>query len=166
MSRPTAVLVGVPGSGKSTLADLLAAQWGVPAVDVDQLVAAELGDPTAAFVTEEAHYREVEERLSLAALAAPGVVALPSGSVESVAVRQALAGHSVIWLQAGVATITRRLGMNLLGMDALVAIRNRLDAQFAERARWYSSVAVEVVATDKLTADQVAAQIAERGAER
>lgn len=165
MSRPALVLVGIPGSGTSTLARLVAADRGLPAVDVDELVERALGAPVAEYFATagEAAYREVEERVSLDVLRGTGVVALGSGAVDSAAVRAALAGLPVVWLRTSVPTATRRLGMNSLGMGALVAIRNRMGEMLASRAPFYAEVAQTVVDTDRLTAEQVAAAIGEQG---
>ncbi len=165
MTGPGLVLVGIPGSGKTTVADLLAQRWGLPLVDVDDLVEAHLGQPaTEAFARGEHDYRAAEEQLSVAALGRPGVVALGSGAVDSPAVRAALAGVRVAWLRTSVAAATRRLGLSSLGMGTLLAIRSRMDAMLAERARWYSQVASVVVDTDRRTAAQVAdALAAEQG---
>jgi shikimate kinase len=162
------VLVGIPGSGKSTVGQLVADRLRVGLVEVDDLVETELGAPVAEYfasVGEDA-FRVVEERVALAALDADGVVALSSGAVTSAAVRAALAGVPVVWLRTSLATATRRLSMHSLGMAALVAIRNSMDAMLAERARWYESVATGQVDTDRLTAEQVAAAvIGEQGAQ-
>jgi shikimate kinase len=167
LSRPDLVLVGIPGSGKSTVAALLALTWGLPLVEVDDLVEAELGQPAEeVFASGEAGYRAVEERVSLAALTGPGVVALGSGAVDSAAVRAALTGLPVAWLRTSVAIATRRLGMNSLGMAALVAIRDRMDALLVERAPCYAAVASIVVDTDRLSAVEVAAAVSEQGAVR
>lgn len=168
MSRPAVVLVGIPGSGKSAVGALVAADLGLPLVEVDDLVEGELGAPaTEVFAGEgEAGYRSAEEASSLAALQRPGVVVLSSGAVTSTAVRTALAGLRVVWLRAGVATVTRRLGMNSLGMAALVAIRDRMDAMLAERAPCYAAVATKAVDTDRLSVAEVAsAVIGELGAQ-
>lgn len=155
------VLVGIPGAGKSAAGALVADALGVPLVEVDDLVEAEFGAPaTEVFATEgEAGYRATEERMALTALAGEGVVALSSGAVTSAVVRDALAGLPVVWLRAPVATVTRRLGMNSVGMAALVAIRNRMDAMLAERAPLYASVATAVVDTERLTASEVASAV-------
>lgn len=156
------VLVGIPGAGTSTVGGLLAEAWGLPLFDTDQLVAARTGDtPAEAFATQAGvdRFRQAEEAVCLEVLDSPAVVALGSGAVESAIVREALVGHRVVWLQAGVATVTRRLGMNRLGIPALTAIRDRLEAQLVERARWYEAVATEVIGTDRLRPDQVAAAI-------
>lgn len=167
MTRPDLVLVGIPGSGKSTVAALLGAARGLPVVEVDDLVEAELGAPAEeVFATGEGAYRGVEERVSLAALSRPGVVALASGAVDSAAVRAALQELPVAWLRTSVAVATRRLGLNSFGMAALVAIRDRMATMLQQRAPLYAAVAGIVVDTDRLTAEQVAAAIAERGAQR
>ncbi|MFT4109489.1 shikimate kinase [Propionicimonas sp.] len=158
MTGPDLVLVGIPGSGKSTVAEVLAERWGVPLVDVDRLVEDQLGSSAEEFFagSGEAAYREIEERASLAALAGPGVVVLGSGAVDLAPVRAALAGSPVVWLRASVATVTRRLGMNTLGMEALVAIRDRLGALLAGRAPLYEAVATLAVDTDRRSAAEVA----------
>ncbi len=167
MSRPDLVVVGIPGSGKSAVAAAVARTRGVPLVEVDELVEAELGAPAEeVFASGEADYRQVEERVSLAVLQRPGVVALASGAIDSSAVREALIGLRVAWLRTSVATATRRLGMSSLGMEALIAIRNRMDALLAQRAPCYASVATIVVDTDRLSVEEVAAAVVERGAEQ
>lgn len=168
MSRPGVVLVGIPGAGKSTVAALLAQAWTLPLLDTDALVTQRTGETTAeAFATAagETRFQQAQQKVCLEALQHPAVVALGSGAVESSAVRDALAGHRVIWLQASVQVVTRRLGMTRLGIPALAAIRTTLDAQLAERAGWYEAVATEVIGTDRLSPDQVAAAI-EAGASR
>lgn len=162
MSRSGVVLVGIPGSGKSTVGGLLARSWRLPLLDTDLSVTERTGEtPAEAFATPEGEtrFREAEEAVCVDALSGDAVVALGSGAVESAIVRDALVGHRVVWLQASVPVVTRRLGMNLLGLPALTAIRDRMDAQLAERARWYEAVATEVIGTDRLSPDQVVAAI-------
>ena len=156
------VLVGAPGVGKSTVGALLAAELQLPLVEVDERVEAELRlSAEEAYATPEgtARYREAEERHSVLALAEPGVVVLGGSAVESDAVRAALVGLKVVWLEASVVAITRRLGMNSLGLETLIAIRNRLDAMLQERAIWYRDVATMRLATDRLDAADVARTI-------
>lgn len=162
MSRPAVVLIGAPGVGKSSVGAVLAAELQLPLVEVDALVESELGaSAEEAFATPAgtADYRAAEERLSLSALSGPGVVVLGGAAVESSPVRSALVGLKVVWLQASVVAITRRLGMNSLGLETLIAIRNRLDAMLAERAIWYRDVATMCLATDRLDPAQVARAI-------
>ena len=155
------VLVGIPGSGKSEVGRIIAESLDVPFVEVDDRVELALGAAASEYFATagEAAYREVEERVAVAALELDGVVALSSGAVTSAAVREAVEGLRVVWLRTTVAAATRRLSMNSLGMAGLVAIRNSMDAMLAERARWYELVSTEVVDTDRLTGAQVAAAV-------
>jgi len=156
------VLVGIPASGKSTVAALVAEASGLEVLETDIAVEANLDATATETFAEpggEGKFRQAEETAALAALATDGVLALGSGAVESAKVRHALVGHRVIWLRTTVATATRRLGMTRLGMEALVAIRTKLDAGLAERARWYEAVASEVIDTDRLSAAEIAALI-------
>jgi shikimate kinase len=162
LSRPAVVLIGIPASGKSTVAALVASSIGLEVVETDAAVELSLNATATETFAEpggEAEFRRAEEAAALAALEADGVLVLGSGAIESAKVRQALGGHRVIWLRATVATATRRLGMTRLGMEALVAIRTRLDAQLAERAGWYEAVASETIDTDRLGAAEIAALI-------
>jgi shikimate kinase len=168
LSPAGVVLVGIPGSGKSTVGALLAQAWSLPLVDTDELVTARTGEtPAEAFSTPqgEERFRRAQVDACVEALTRPGVIALGSGAVESEAVRAALAGHRVVWLQATVPVVTRRLGMTRLGIPALAAIRDAMDAQLSERAGWYEAVATEVIHTDRLGPDEVAAAI-EAGAQQ
>ena len=88
------------GAGKSAAARGAAAALGAAVVDTDELVAAEIGGSIAGFFRErgEARFREIEERVVLAALERGGaVVALGGGAVESERVRAALAVHVTAW---------------------------------------------------------------------
>jgi len=159
---PALALIGIPGSGKTTVGELLAAQLQLPFIDVAELVEAEVGGSAPEFFAGagEAAYREIEEAVTLAALDETAVIALSSGAINSAAVRGVLGGE-VVWLRTNVSTATRRLSMNALGMAALVAIRNRMDAMLSQRAPWYSEVATQVVDTDRLTPTEVAAAVLE-----
>jgi shikimate kinase len=161
LRRPALVLVGIPGTGKSEVGRLIAEALDVPFVEVDDLVETALDTPATEYfaTTGEEAYRRAEEQVAVAALDLDGVVALSSGAVTSAPVRAALNGLRVVWLRTTVAAATRRLSMNSLGMAGLVAIRNSMDAMLAERARWYAMVSTEVVDTDRLTAEQVAATV-------
>lgn len=164
MTAPSVVLVGMPGAGKSAVAALLCERWGAHLVETDDIVAETLGislDELYAEPDGEARFRRAEQDAALQALAGDGVVALGSGAVESPAVRDALQGHRVIWLRVSVRAATRRLGMAKLGIEVLVAIRNRLDGALAQRAGWYADVATASIDTDRLRPEAIAELIAE-----
>ncbi|GIK77382.1 MAG: hypothetical protein BroJett022_10720 [Actinomycetes bacterium] len=96
------VFIGFMGAGKSTAARGAARALGVEPIDTDDLIAAEVG-PIGAFFDEhgEAAFREVEERVALAALGRGGVVALGGGAVGSERIRRALGEHATAWCRVG-----------------------------------------------------------------
>ena len=97
--KPAIAFVGFMGAGKTRAAKGAGAVLGERVTDVDREIEAELGaSPAAVFARDgEARFREVEERLALAALDGGGLVALGGGAVESERVRNALAGCSTVW---------------------------------------------------------------------
>lgn len=88
------VLVGPRAAGKTTLGKALARRLDVTFLDGDDLLATEMGMPAARFLREagEAVFREVETRLTVAALTnpTPAVFALGGGAVLAPEVRMAL----------------------------------------------------------------------------
>ena len=166
MSPARLVLIGMPASGKSSVAALVADAWAVPMLDTDLIVAEQLGGTVTELLADPASenaFREAEVNVCLDALAQEAVVALGSGALASDAVREALAGLSVVWLQTSVVTATRRLGLARFGMDVLAAIRTTLDAQLAERAVWYSQAATAVMDTDRIGVHAIADHILASG---
>jgi shikimate kinase len=160
------VLVGIPASGKSSVGAVLAEAWGLPVLDTDLMVADRLGGTVSELLADpaaEGRFRDCEEEIALSALTQDAVVALGSGAITSMAVRQALIGLPVVWLQTSVVTATRRLGLARFGMDVLAAIRTRLDAQLAERAGWYAQVASMVIDTDRQGVHAIADQLSNAG---
>ncbi len=108
---PKAVLVGLPGSGKSTIGRRLARALDVPFLDTDSAIEAKTGRTIAdIFATDgEQEFRRIEEEVIRAALAEhDGVLALGGGAITSPGVRDALAGHTVIYLEINAAEGVRR----------------------------------------------------------
>ena len=108
---PKAVLVGMPGSGKSTIGRRLAKAMGVPLLDTDVKIV-ETSGRTIADIFEndgETEFRRIEEEVVRTALAEhDGIVSLGGGAITSSGVRDALAGHPVVFLEIGVAEGIRR----------------------------------------------------------
>ena len=108
---PKAVLVGLPGSGKSTIGRRLARALGVTFMDTDAAIEAKTGRSIAdLFATDgEQEFRRVEEEVIRAALTEhAGVVALGGGAITTPGVRDALAGHTVIYLEISATEGVRR----------------------------------------------------------
>lgn len=141
MSR-TLVCVGFMGAGKSTAAASAAAALGVQAVDVDEVIERRLGKLIADVFTEdgEGRFREVEEQVTLELLerADGAVLSLGGGALGSDAIRRALAGHRVLWVDVDIQTAWERAHGS---GRPLARDRATFDRLFAEREPLYAAVA-------------------------
>ncbi len=146
------VFVGFMGAGKSTAARAAADVLGVEAADLDTLLEQRLGKPLAHVFAEEGEdaFRAAEERLALELLDAPDapIVALGGGTVMHRRVREALAGHQVIWLDVGVELAWERCRE---GGRPLARDRDRFAALHAAREPLYVALADLVVPAERST---------------
>ena len=163
---PKAVLVGLPGSGKSTIGRRLAKALGVSLLDTDVAIEERTGRSIAdIFATDgEQEFRRIEEEVVRAALAEhDGVVSLGGGAVTSPGVYEALAGHTVIYLEISAREGVRRTGGNtvrplLAGPDRAEKYRDLM----AKRAPLYRRVATIRVDTNRRNPGAVVRQILSR----
>ena len=156
------VLVGPMGAGKTTVGRLLAEGWGVALRDTDADVEASEGRTIAdLFVDEgEAWFREREHHAVVAALGEHhGVLALGGGAVLDERTRAALQGHTVAFLELGLADATRRVGLGAGRPLLLGNVRSRIKQLLDERLPVYRSVATVEVATDGKPAEAVADEV-------
>ena len=158
------VLVGAPGAGKSTVGAHLARRLGVGFVDVDGLIEERTGKTIAEIFVDdgEAAFRELEVATTLEVLQQPGVVSLGGGAVTSPAIRAALRGHHVVWLEVSVTQATRRVGMNAVRPLLLGNVRSRLVQLMAERRPLYEEVATITIDTSTAKPPALAREIEER----
>jgi len=163
---PKAVLVGLPGSGKSTIGRRLSKALGVGLLDTDVAIEERTGRSIAdIFATDgEQEFRRIEEEVVRAALAEhDGVVSLGGGAVTSPGVCEALAGHTVIYLEISAREGVRRTGGNtvrplLAGPDRAEKYRDLM----AKRAPLYRRVATIRVDTNRRNPGAVVRQILSR----
>jgi shikimate kinase len=163
---PRAVLVGLPGSGKSTIGRRLSKALGVSLLDTDAAIEQRTGRSVAdIFAADgEQEFRRIEETVVRAALAEHGgVVSLGGGAVTSPGVRDALAGHTVIFLEINANEGVRRTGGNtarplLAGPDRAAKYR----ALMADRAPLYRDVATMRVDTNRRNPGAVVRYIVSR----
>jgi shikimate kinase len=110
---PKAVLIGLPGSGKSTIGRRLAKSLGVSLLDTDVAIEQTTGRTIADIFSNdgEAEFRRIEEQVIREALGShEGVLSLGGGAITSPGVREALSGHTVIYLEISAAEGVRRTG--------------------------------------------------------
>lgn len=163
---PKAVLVGLPGSGKSTIGRRLSKALGVSLLDTDVAIEQQTGRSIAdIFATEgEKEFRRIEEGVVRAALADhDGVVSLGGGAVTSKGVCEALAGHTVIYLEITAREGVRRTGGNtvrplLVGGDRAAKFR----ALMAKRVPLYRRIATIRVDTNRRNPGAVVRYIVSR----
>lgn len=167
-SGPRVVLIGPMGAGKSTVAALLADRWGVAVRDTDADIEAKAGKSVQdIFVDEgEGHFRELEKTAVAAALDEhDGVLALGGGAVLAPETRAQLDGHTVVYLQVGLADAVKRVGIGesrpVLN-QAIGGMRSRVKQLLDERGPIYTATATLTVDTSGRTPDDVAAEIASR----
>ncbi|PND56674.1 shikimate kinase [Mycobacterium sp. ENV421] len=108
---PKAVLIGLPGSGKSTIGRRLAKAMGVAMLDTDAAIEEKTGRTVADIFANdgEPEFRRIEEEVIRDALAThDGVLSLGGGAVTTPGVRDALSGHTVVFLEISAAEGVRR----------------------------------------------------------
>jgi shikimate kinase len=159
---PRVVLVGPPGSGKTAAGAALAERLGVPLHDTDAAVEAAQGRSISdIFVVDgEAAFRDLERAEVARALAEePGVVALGGGAPVDPQTEPLLAGHTVVFLDVGIADAARRIGFDR--SRPLLAVNPRASwvRLMNDRRPVYERVATHVVDTAGRTADEVAEEI-------
>ncbi|MBU8810336.1 shikimate kinase [Mycolicibacterium goodii] len=150
---PRAVLVGLPGSGKSTIGRRLAKVLDVSMVDTDAVIEETTGRTIADIFANdgEREFRRIEEEVIRSALQThEGVLSLGGGAVTTPGVREALAGHKVVYLEISAAEGVRRTGGStvrplLAGGDRAEKYRKLM----AERVPLYRKVATIRVNTNR-----------------
>jgi shikimate kinase len=163
---PKAVLVGLPGSGKSTIGRRLAKALDVGLLDTDVAIEQRTGRTIAdIFAADgEPEFRRIEEEVVRAALADhDGVVSLGGGAVTSPGVCEALAGHTVVYLEIDAREGVRRTGGNvvrplLAGPDRAEKYRDLM----AKRVPLYRRVATIRVDTNRRNPGAVVRHILSR----
>ncbi|GAA1441438.1 shikimate kinase AroK [Mycobacterium cookii] len=145
--------MGLPGSGKSTIGRRLAKALDVDMLDTDAAIEQQTGRRIADIfaVDGEQEFRRIEEGVIRAALSDhDGVLSLGGGAVTTPGVRDALAGHTVVYLEISAAEGVRRTGGNtvrplLAGPDRAEKFR----ALMAQRVPLYRKVATIRVNTNR-----------------
>ncbi len=163
---PKAVLVGLPGSGKSTIGRRLAKALDLELLDTDAAIEKSTGRTIAEIFAAdgEAGFRRIEADVVRDALAThDGVLSLGGGAVTTASVREALAGHTVIYLEISAAEGVRRTGGATV--RPLLAGGDRAEkfkALMGERIPLYREVATLRVNTNRRSPGAVVRYIVSR----
>ncbi|WP_214320031.1 shikimate kinase [Nonomuraea sediminis] len=158
----TAVLIGPPGSGKTTLGKLLAERLGVGFRDTDTDVEAVAGKPVSDIFVEdgEERFRELEHQAVRRALAEhDGVLSLGGGAVLNPETQALLDGHTVVYLEVGLADAVQRVGLASARPLLVLNPRSQLKKLMEERRPIYERLAVLTVKTDKREPEELAEEI-------
>jgi shikimate kinase len=163
---PKAVLIGLPGSGKSTIGRRLAKALDVAMLDTDVAIEETTGRTIADIFANdgEKEFRRIEEEVIRSALTShDGVLSLGGGAVTTEGVRQALVGHTVIYLEISAAEGVRRTGGTtvrplLAGGDR----SEKFKALMSERVPLYRRVATMRVNTNRRNPGAVVRYIVDR----
>jgi shikimate kinase len=163
---PKAILIGLPGSGKSTIGRRLAKSLGVELLDTDAAIEQTTGRaiPDIFANDGEQEFRRIEEEVVREALGShEGVLSLGGGAITSPGVREALSGHTVVYLEISAAEGVRRTGGNtvrplLAGDDRAEKFR----ALMSQRVPLYRKSATIRVNTNRRNPGAVVRYIASR----
>jgi shikimate kinase/3-dehydroquinate synthase len=143
-------LIGFKGAGKSTAARTAARALHARAVDVDRVVEERLGKAIPEIFAQdgETAFRATEEQVTLELLDADhDVIALGGGAVSSAAVRRALAGHLVVWVDVDLDTAwARSEGTG----RPLAADRSRFERLYTERQPLYDECSDVIVPQERV----------------
>jgi len=159
VTTPAYVVLGPPGAGKTTIGQLLAERLDLPFRDVDEDIVVSAGKPISDIFTSDGEpaFRAMEEQAVADGLKThDGVLALGGGAILSATTRELLAGHTVVFLNVGMAEGVKRTGLSsarplLTGINPRATFKALLDA----RLPLYREVATIEVVTDHLEPEQV-----------
>lgn len=160
--RPRVVLTGPPGSGKTTVGRALAALLGVALHDTDQAIEAWQGRSISDIFLDdgEQRFRELERAETASSLTShTGVLSLGGGAVMDPATEAALAGHTVVFLDVGVAAAAKRVGFDRSRPLLAVQPRAQWIRMMELRRPTYERLATFRVQTTGRQPQEVAAEI-------
>ncbi len=165
VAGPCVVLMGPPGSGKTTVGRALATLLGVEFRDTDRAIEVQQRRSISdIFLDEgESRFRELERAEAASSLASDrGVLSLGGGAVMDPMTAAALAGHTVVFLDVGIADAAKRVGFNHSRPLLAVNPRAQWTRMMELRRPTYERLATFTVLTTGRTPQDVATEIVQR----
>lgn len=161
---PRVVLIGPPGAGKTSIGRALAKSLKLDFADTDTLIEVDQGKSVSQiFVDEgEAYFRNVEERICVAALKSEtGVLSLGGGAVLTPTVAEALrkAETKVIFLDVSLAVAAPRIGFNRDRPLLLSNPRQKWQSLMDARRPVYESLATSQIDVGDRSVNAIAEEI-------
>lgn len=162
---PCVILIGPPGSGKTTVGRALAELLGVDLRDTDQAIETQQGQSISDIFLDdgEPRFRELERAEVASSVAShSGVLSLGGGAVMDPVTSASLAGHTVVFLDVGIADAAKRVGFDR--SRPLLAVNPRAQwIQMMEMRRpTYERLATFSVQTAGRAPQDIAAEILQR----
>ena len=159
------VLIGPPGSGKTTVGRALAALLEVAFRDTDHAIESQEGRSISDIFMDdgESRFRQLEQAEVASSLAShSGVLSLGGGAVMDRATEAAIAGHTVVFLEVGIADAAKRVGFDRSRPMLAVNPRGQWMQMMDARRPTYERLATITVQTAGRTPQDIAAEIAQR----
>lgn len=163
MTKPVAVLIGLPACGKSTVGKLIAQRLGVDYVDTDSMIESQTGMSCNEIFQQygENHFRSLEETAVRKCLDTHnGVVSLGGGAITSPNTQEILKNHTVVYIKVDFELALERI-MRHPTRRPLIANtpRESLEKLLLERGPLYEKLAKIIVHSSANSASNVAEQV-------
>ncbi len=161
------VLIGPPGSGKTTVGRALATLLDVEFRDTDHAIEAQQGRSISDIFMDdgEPRFRQLEQvEVALSLASHSGVLSLGGGAVMDPATKAALAlaGHTVVFLDVGIADAAKRVGFDRSRPMLAVNPRAQWMRMMETRRPTYEGLATFTAQTAARLPQDIAAEIVQR----
>jgi shikimate kinase len=156
------VIIGPPGSGKTTVGRVVATLLAVELRDTDHEIEVHAGRSISDIFVDQGEpaFRELERAEVASALSSHrGVLSLGGGAVMDPATAAALAGHTVVFLDVGIADAATRVGFNQSRPLLVVNPRAQWTKMMDVRRPTYERLATFTVLTTGRTPQDIAAEV-------
>lgn len=159
------VLIGLRGSGKTTVGKILARKLGREFIEMDELIARKAGLAIPEFVEKHGweRFRELEAEITAQVAGSDNIVNASGGGVVTGEqnVTKLKESGVLVWLQADIDTLLKRIGEDKERPPLLAGIsrREEMETISKERKPLYQRAADLTVNTENKAPEEVADQV-------